>query len=106
FALAGAFAYGNSLFGVWIAILVGLLAFIMRQNGYSVIPLILGFILGPIVEVNFTRAMIIGGRDPVAAVASSPLAIALMLLAVGSLAWTLYRERKESLGGRGEGLDV
>lgn len=56
----GAFAVRNSLFDVGLAIVFGVLGFVLRRYGYSVIPLVLAMILGPIAEANFLRAMRLG----------------------------------------------
>src|SRR3546814_3286828 len=58
FAMIGAFAIDNSLFGIIIMLTIGVLAFIMEENGIPVAPTILGLVLGPILEGNFMTAMI------------------------------------------------
>jgi putative tricarboxylic transport membrane protein len=44
-------------------ILFGFVGLIMKENGYAIIPLILGVILGPIIEGSFLRSMLISGGD-------------------------------------------
>jgi TctA family transporter len=58
FAVVGAYAIDNSLFGVVIMLIMGLLAFVMEENGFPVAPTILGIVLGPMLEGNFMTAMI------------------------------------------------
>lgn len=58
FAMVGAYAIDNSLFGIVIMLSIGVLAFIMEENGFPVAPAILGLVLGPILEGNFMTAMI------------------------------------------------
>src|SRR3546814_13092882 len=58
FAMIGAFAIDNSLFGIIIMLTIGVLAFIMEENGIPVAPTILGLVLGPILEGNFIPAII------------------------------------------------
>lgn len=60
----GAYAMRSSMFDVWLMFLFGIIGFIMRENDYSLIPLILGVILGPIIEGAFLRSMLISGQDP------------------------------------------
>jgi putative tricarboxylic transport membrane protein len=58
FAAVGAYSIDNSLFGVIIMLAMGLLAFVMEENGFPVAPAILGLVLGPMLEGNFMTAMI------------------------------------------------
>lgn len=76
FAMVGAYAIDNSLFGIVIMLTIGVLAFIMEENGFPVAPAILGLVLGPILEGNFMTAMIKADGD-LTAFFSRPLAAAL-----------------------------
>jgi putative tricarboxylic transport membrane protein len=58
FCIVGAFAINNTVFGVGIILVLGLLAFLMEENGFPIAPAILGIVLGPLVEENFMTSMI------------------------------------------------
>lgn len=58
FCIVGAFAINNSLMGVIVILGTGVLSFIMQENGFPVAPLILGMIMGELLEENFMQAMI------------------------------------------------
>ncbi len=58
FCMVGAFAMTNSVFAIWIMLALGVLAFLMEENGIPVAPAILGIVLGPMVEDNFMRTML------------------------------------------------
>jgi TctA family transporter len=58
FCIVGAFAINNTVFGVGIMLVLGLLAFVMEENGIPIAPAILGIVLGPMVEENFMTSMI------------------------------------------------
>ena len=58
FCIVGAFAINNTVFGVGIILVLGLLAFLMEENGFPIAPTILGIVLGPLVEENFMTSMI------------------------------------------------
>lgn len=60
----GAFAMRSSMFDVWLMFFFGIVGFLMRENDYSLIPLILGIILGPIIEGSFLRSMLVSSNDP------------------------------------------
>jgi putative tricarboxylic transport membrane protein len=58
FCIVGAFAINNTVFGVGIILVLGLLAFVMEENGFPIAPAILGIVLGPLVEDSFMTSMI------------------------------------------------
>ncbi|MGH6944479.1 MAG: tripartite tricarboxylate transporter permease [Geminicoccaceae bacterium] len=58
FCIVGSFAINNTVFGVGVMLVLGLLAFIMEENGFPIAPTILGIVLGPMVEENFMTSMI------------------------------------------------
>ncbi len=56
--MVGAFAINNTVFGVTVMLVLGVIAFIMEENGFPVAPAILGLVLGSMVERNFMQSMI------------------------------------------------
>ncbi len=58
FCIVGSFAINNSVFGIGIMLSLGVLGFLMEENGYPVAPAILGLVLGPMLEQNFITSMI------------------------------------------------
>lgn len=75
----GSFVLRNQVFDIWWMVLFGFIGLIMRVNGYSLIPLILGVILGPIVEGAFLRSMLISDGNPAYFFGSS-IAVGLWIL--------------------------
>jgi TctA family transporter len=63
FSVVGSFAINNSLFDVGIMLVMGLVGYFMEANGIPVAPVVLGLVLGPIVEQNFMISMIKTGWD-------------------------------------------
>ncbi|MFZ7104230.1 MAG: tripartite tricarboxylate transporter permease [Peptococcaceae bacterium] len=55
--VTGSFALNNNLFNVWVTLIFGLPGFLMLRFEYPLPPLLLGIILGPIIEKNFCLAM-------------------------------------------------
>jgi putative tricarboxylic transport membrane protein len=58
FCIVGSFAINNSIFGVVLMLVFGLVAYLMEENGFPVAPAILGMVLGAMLEEHFIRAMI------------------------------------------------
>jgi putative tricarboxylic transport membrane protein len=58
FCVVGSFAINNSLFDVGLMLAMGILGYFLEANGIPVAPIVLGMVLGPIVEQNFMVSMI------------------------------------------------
>ena len=57
----GAYSPRNTMFDVWIAVGSGFLGYIMRKTNWPLAPLILGFILGPMMELSLRQSLSMGG---------------------------------------------
>lgn len=79
--VAGTFALMNDLFNVWVALAIGLVGFLMVRFDYPLPPLLLGLILGPIVEENFLLAMSSTDGDVIEFL-TRPLTAAILILAL------------------------
>ena len=58
FCIVGAFAINNTAFDVGIMLVAGLVAWLLEENGFPITPLILGVVLGGMLEENFVSSMI------------------------------------------------
>jgi putative tricarboxylic transport membrane protein len=63
FCFAGAFANSGSIYEMFLIVPLAAAGYFLGKLGFSVIPMMLGLILGPIVENNFTRSMIVYNND-------------------------------------------
>lgn len=63
FCVVGSYSINNTMFGVGIMLALGVMAFFMEKSGFAMAPVILGIVLGPLVEQNFTTSMIITNGD-------------------------------------------
>ncbi|MHB8993315.1 MAG: tripartite tricarboxylate transporter permease [Chloroflexota bacterium] len=97
FCIVGSFAINNSLFDVGTMLAMGVLGYILEVNGVPVAPVVLGLVLGPILEKNFMFSMTKSEWDmilffsrPVAALLGT-ITIALWLL---PLYPKLFRRKK------------
>ena len=59
FCLIGAYSLNNNPVEVLIMIIFGVVGYILRKFEYEEAPLVLAFILGPMIETNFRQSMII-----------------------------------------------
>jgi putative tricarboxylic transport membrane protein len=83
--VVGAYAPRNAIFDVWAALGFGILGYIMRKTGWPLAALILGYILGPMLETALRNSMQISFGS-LAIFAQRPIAAAFLAL---TLAWIL-----------------
>ncbi|MET7398679.1 tripartite tricarboxylate transporter permease [Dactylosporangium sp. NPDC005572] len=84
FATLGVYAVSGSIVDVFIALAIGVVAMFMRHLEFPVAPVILGVILGPMMEIQFRRALLLSDNDLTIFV-RRPLTLILLLLAVAAL---------------------
>ena len=58
FCIVGTFAINNTVFGIGVMLVLGLLAYFMEENGFPIAPAILGLVLGGLLEDSFMTSMI------------------------------------------------
>ncbi len=83
FCAIGVYTIGNSPFAVLLAAFFGVLGFIFVRLDCEPAPMILGFVLGPLMEDNLRRAMRISSGDPMIFL-NRPISLGL-LIAAGAL---------------------
>ncbi len=81
FCCIGVFSVNNSLFDVFLAVGFGLLGYLFIKLRCEPAPLLLGFVLGPLMEENLRRAMLLS-RGDATVFFTRPLSLTLLLLAV------------------------
>jgi len=81
FCIVGVFASGNAVFDVFVMIGTGLLGYLMRKFGYEAAPLVLAFVLGPMLENNLRKSLILsqGSFD---VFVTRPISVACLAVAV------------------------
>lgn len=95
--IVGAFAINNTVFGVGIMLVLGVLAFFMEESGFPIAPAILGIVLGPMIEHNFITSMIKSGGDPLGFF-ERPVAAVLGIVTLFVWALTIRRAWRPSPG--------
>ncbi len=78
-SLLGAYAAGQTAFGIYVAVFFGFMGYLMRRGDYPIQPLILGLVLSPYVEQYYTRALRLGNGD-FRIFVGDPLSIVLWIL--------------------------
>ena len=95
-SFVGVYSIGNSTFDLKLMIGFGLLGYLFRKLDISLVPLVLGLLLGTDMENNLRRALSISGGD-YAVLFESPISLvlyALTALFLGLSTWLALRDRR------------
>jgi putative tricarboxylic transport membrane protein len=99
FCCIGVYSINNSPTDVIIAGAFGLIGYWMSKHDFEPAPLVLAFVLGPLIEENLRRAMLIARGDPTVFV-TRPISAGLLLVAAVLLALALLpmiRKRRDEV---------
>lgn len=87
----GVFGISNSLTDVWATLIFGVIGYVLRLFRFEPAPMLIGFVLGPMMEEYFRRAMLLSRGDPTIFISrpgsAALLAVAAFLLAATILPW-------------------
>ena len=95
FCFAGAYSVNENFFDVGVALIFGMLAWILRKLELPPVPILLGLVLGSMTETNFRRALLISNGNPKIFFSSvyCIIFLVLILLAVGTIVRGKMKER-------------
>ena len=84
FTIIGVYASGNNVFDIYVMIFFGIVGYFMRKFGFEPAPLVLAFVLGPLLENNLRNALTLSQGDLLTfiqrPISGTCLVIALLLL--------------------------
>ncbi len=64
FCLIGVYSISNNVFDVYITMVFAVVGYLCAKLGLEPAPLLLGYILGPMMEEHLRRALLLGHGDP------------------------------------------
>jgi TctA family transporter len=85
----GVYSINNSVFDIGMVFLIGIIGYGMRVLGFEPAPLLIGFVLGPMLEENLRRAMLLA-RGDVFAIVQRPISGSLLAIALILLLWAAF----------------
>ena len=90
--VTGGFAINNAPFEVGLLALLGTAGFVLARFGFPMAPIILGLVLGPIIEVNLRNGLAANDMD-LTIFLTRPISATLLAAAVLTLIWSFWRGR-------------
>ncbi len=89
FAMIGSYSFSSSMFDVWVMLTFGVIGYFMSRHGFSAAPLVMGLILGKLVEESFSQSMIIHDNN-FFALLDKPIVVFFFVLTFLSLTTPLW----------------
>ncbi|MCD6122639.1 MAG: tripartite tricarboxylate transporter permease [Spirochaetales bacterium] len=91
--VAGAYTVNSNIFDVYVMIFFGVLGYIMKRFNFPVAPLMMGYILGALLETSLIQAMILSNGS-VLPIFTRPISLLFVVLTVFFIIWSLFIQRK------------
>jgi len=91
--IVGSYAMRFSFFDVGVSLIIGIIAYFMNYYGFPGSPILLALILGPMVEQNLRRSLIISHGDPLIFI-TRPISAAFILIGIFVIITSYYRIKK------------
>ena len=94
---SGIYSIDNTLFDLYLVLIAGAVGYVMRLLGFPFLPLVLGLVLGYLIEANYRRSLLLTGGEHRVFI-EDPISLGLLLTAlvfvIGS-GWRDYRHAKK-----------
>ncbi len=89
----GSFAIAGRLFDIYVMLAFGTIGFVLRHYGYPMAPLVLGIVLGDLLEKNLRRALVLSDGD-LTPFFTRPISGLFAALIIGTIVWKLLALRR------------
>ena len=93
FCLIGSYSIGNNTGDVIIMLIFGILGYLMKKFGYDGAPMVLGLVLGPMLEESFRESLMLS-RGDFSIFISRPVSIGFLVVAFLLLIIPIITQRK------------
>lgn len=88
-SVMGTYALQNSVFDLWVMFVFGVIGFLLRKAHYPLSPIIIGMILGPVLENNFRRSLLLS-RDGPMIFLERPISATILAMVALMLVYVIY----------------
>ena len=89
FIMLGVYSVSNSPFDIMLVALVGAFGVLLSALRFEAAPLLLGFVLGPLMEENLRRALLLSRGDLMTFI-DRPISFWLLMLSLAVISWSLF----------------
>jgi putative tricarboxylic transport membrane protein len=87
-ALIGALASRQRPQDVLLVVVAGIIGYFLKKNGFSLIPIVIGLVLGETVEITLNQMLLVQG---VSGLWTRPIALGILVIGGGGVVWAVWR---------------
>ena len=91
FSILGSYSVKKSMADVVVCLLFGVIGWIMKKYRYPAAPVVLGVVLGRLMELNFSQALMVGGA---ASFYTRPLTVVLFAISIAAVVYPIVSEKR------------
>jgi len=95
FCVVGVYSIRQSEFDLWLLFIFGLLGYILKRYDYPLAPVVLGLVLGPLIERSLRQAMVLS-NGKVSIFFARPISAGLLIVTLGLLLAPFVFRRQKS----------
>lgn len=88
-AICGVYSVNSSMFDVAVSVVFGIIGYLLKKYKYDPTPLVLAFVLGPIIESEFRRSMLMSGGS-LDLFFSRPPSLGILIVLAAIIAFSVY----------------
>jgi TctA family transporter len=95
----GVYSVNSNTFDILMVAIIGLMGYGMMVMRFEAAPLLLGFVLGPLMEENLRRALLIS-RGQMSTFVDRPISATLLALSLALVLWSFFAAFRRSVKAR------
>jgi putative tricarboxylic transport membrane protein len=92
FCFLGSYGINNSIYDATVTFTFGIFGYLIKKRGFEPAPLILAFVLGPLIEIAFRQSMIASDGSFTVFI-NRPISAFLILVAIGIVVTAFIKKR-------------
>ena len=93
----GVYSVNNNVYDIILVWVVGLVGYLLRYLDFEPAPVLIGFVLGPLIEENLRRALLLS-RGSIFALFERPISGTLLVIAIALVLWIFWGEFRRRSG--------
>lgn len=94
--MVGVYSISNDVFDMWVVLVFGVLGWLMKKTGFDPGPLVLAFVLGPILESSVRQSLLLSGGS-FAIFVTDPISLTIFLALGAGIIFGLVSKRRRRL---------
>lgn len=99
--ILGTYAYANYGAHVVMVLVLAMIAYWFTKIDIPVVPVVLAYVMGPIIETNLSRAMTIHAGD-FSVVLTRPITMTILILAIGTFVYSMISSRRDRAAAKSQ----